>query len=112
MPYLEFNQGSTIGESESAYADMTFAITDRLRITAGARYSDESKEREGFNFIAGFNTNGVAMRVGTPGFRMTGLSRTIKNPDADGDGVRNTLNDLILLYQAGVACVRHQRHAG
>ncbi len=43
------------------------------------------------------------MRVGTPGFRMTGLSRTIKNPDADGDGVRNTLNDLILLYRAGVA---------
>ena len=102
LAYLEFNQGSTIGESESAYADLTFAVTDRLRITAGARYSDESKEREGFNFIAGFNTNGVAMRVGTPGFRMTGLGRTIKNPDADGDGVRNTLNDLILLYRAGV----------
>ena len=34
---------------------------------------------------------------------MTGLSRTIKNPDADGDGVRNTLNDLILLYRAGVS---------
>ncbi len=43
------------------------------------------------------------MRTGTPGFRMTGLGRTIKNPDADGDGVRNTLNDLILLYRAGVA---------
>jgi len=102
LAYLEFNQGSTIGESKSAYADVTWAVTDRLRLTAGARYSDESKEREGFNFIAGFNTNGVAMRVGTPGFRMTGLSRTIKNPDADGDGVRNTVNDLILLYQAGV----------
>ncbi len=103
LAYLEFNQGSTIGESESAYADLTFALTDKLRITAGARYSDESKEREGFNFIAGFDTNGVAMRVGTPGFRMTGLGRTIKNPDADGDGERNTLEDLILLYQAGVA---------
>ncbi len=102
LAYLEFNQGSTIGESKSAYADVTWAVTDRLRLTAGARYSDESKEREGFNFIAGFNTNGVAMRVGTPGFRMTGLGRTIKNPDADGDGVRNTLNDLILLYRAGV----------
>jgi iron complex outermembrane recepter protein len=102
LPYLEFNQGSTIGESKSAYADITFAVTDRLRLTAGARYSDESKEREGFNFIAGFNTNGVAIRTGTPGFRMTGLSRTIKNPDADGDGVRNTVNDLIVLYRAGV----------
>src|SRR6185503_926808 len=103
LPYLEFNQGSTIGESKSAYADLTFAVTDRLRVTGGARYSKESKEREGFNFIAGFNTNGVSIRTGTPGFRMTGLSRTVKNPDADGDGVRNTLQDLILLYRAGVA---------
>jgi iron complex outermembrane receptor protein len=103
LPYLEFNQGSTIGESESAYADITFAITDRLRVTGGARYSDESKEREGFNFIAGLNTNGVAVRTGTPGFRMTGLSRGLKNPDADGDGVPNTINDFVLLYQAGIA---------
>lgn len=103
LPYLEFNQGTTIGESESAYLDMTFAVTDRLRITAGARYSDESKEREGFNFIAGLNTGGVAIRTNTPGFRMTGLSRQIKNPDANGDGVPNTIEDLVLLYQGGIA---------
>ena len=103
LPYLEFNQGETIGESESVYADITFALTERLRITGGARYSDESKERDGFNFIAGFDTNGVAMRTGTPGFRMTGLSRGIMSPDANGDGVRNTLEDFVLLYQAGVA---------
>ena len=63
IAYLGFNQGSTIGESKSAYADVTWAVTDRLRLTAGARYSDESKEREGFNFIAGLDTNGVAMRT-------------------------------------------------
>lgn len=103
LPYLEFNQGKTIGESESVYADLTFAVTDRLRITGGARYSDESKERDGFNFIAGLNTNGVAVRTNTPGFRMTGLNRRIKNPDANGDGVPNTIEDYILLYQAGVA---------
>jgi iron complex outermembrane receptor protein len=103
LPYLEFNQGTTIGESESAYLDMTFAITDRLRITGGARYSDESKEREGFNFIAGLNTGGVAIRTNTPGFRMTGLNRQIKSPDANGDGVPNTVADLVLLYQAGIA---------
>lgn len=103
LPYLEFNQGTVVGKSESAYADLTFAITDKLRVTGGARYSDESKEREGFNFIAGLNTNGVAMRSGTPGFRMTGLSRGLKNPDANGDGVRNTIEDFVLLYQAGVA---------
>lgn len=102
LPYLEFNQGSTVGESKSAYADLTFAATDRLRFTAGARYSDESKERVGFNFVAGLDTNGVAVRTGTPGFVMTGRSRTLRNPDADGDGVANTLNDVILLYRAGV----------
>jgi iron complex outermembrane receptor protein len=103
LPYLEFNQGKTVGESESVYADVTFAVTDRLRITGGARYSDESKEREGFNFIAGVNTGGVAVRTGTPGFRMTGLSRGLRNPDANGDGVANTIQDFILLYQAGIA---------
>jgi len=103
LPYLEFNQGKTIGESESAYADITFKVTDRLRITGGARYSDESKERVGFNFIAGINAGGVAIRTGTPGFRMTGLSRGLRNPDANGDGVANTIQDYILLYQAGIA---------
>jgi iron complex outermembrane recepter protein len=103
LPYLEFNQGRTLGESESAYADITFAVTDRLRITGGARYSDESKEREGFNFIAGLNTNGVAIRSGTPGFHMTGLNRTLRNPDANGDGVPNTTEDILALYRAGIA---------
>jgi iron complex outermembrane receptor protein len=103
LPYLEFNQGETIGESESVYADVTFALTDRLRVTGGARYSDESKERVGFNFIAGLDTNDVAIRTNTPGFRMTGLDRGLKNPDANGDGVPNTVEDFVLLYQAGVA---------
>jgi iron complex outermembrane recepter protein len=103
LPYLEFNQGSTIGESKSAYADITFAVTDRLRLTGGARYSDESKERVGFNYIAGLNTGGVAVRTNTPGFAMTGLSRANKNPDANGDGVLNTVEDMILLYRQGVA---------
>jgi iron complex outermembrane receptor protein len=103
LPYLEFNQGNVLGESKSAYADLTFALTDKLRITGGARYSDESKERQGFNFIAGFNTNGVAIRTGTPGFHMTGRNRTLTNPDADGDGVPGTLNDIVALYRAGIA---------
>jgi iron complex outermembrane receptor protein len=103
LPYLEFNQGAVTGESKSAYGDLTFKVTDKLSVTAGARYSDESKERTGFNFIAGFDTGGVAIRTGTPGFRMTGLSRGPTNPDADGDGVPNTVNDLVLLFQRGVA---------
>ena len=100
--YNEFNQGSTIGDSKSVYGDVTWTATQRLRLTAGARYSDEGKERTGFNFLGSLNTNGVAMRTGTPGFQFAGLSRTLRTPDADGDGVPNTLNDLILLYQAGI----------
>jgi iron complex outermembrane receptor protein len=103
LPYLEFNQGSTIGESKSGYLDLTWAATDRLRITGGARYSKETKERTGFNFIAGLDTNGVAVRTGTPGFRMTGLDRTLTNPDANGDGVPNTVADIVALYRAGIA---------
>ena len=29
IPYLEFNQGSTNGESKSGYADATYAITSK-----------------------------------------------------------------------------------
>ena len=68
IPYLEFNQGSTNGVSKSGYADATYAITPQWKVTAGARYSNESKDRTGFNFIANLNTNGVAVRTGTPGF--------------------------------------------
>ncbi|MBS0421979.1 MAG: TonB-dependent receptor [Proteobacteria bacterium] len=103
IPYLEFNQGSTNGESKSGYADMTYALTSKWKVTAGARYSNESKDREGFNFIANLNTNGVAVRTGTPGFSFTGLSRALRNPDADGDGVPNTLADVVALYRAGIA---------
>jgi iron complex outermembrane receptor protein len=102
LPYLEFNQGSTNGKSKSGYGDLTFAVTDKWKVTAGARYSNESKDRDGFNFIAGLNTNGVAIRTGTPGFSMAGLSRVLRNPDADGDGVQNTLADVVALYRAGI----------
>jgi len=102
LPYLEFNQGDTVGESKSAYADLTWAVTNRLRVTGGARYSEESKSRVGFNFIAGLDTNGVAIRTGTPGFAMQGLDRSLRTTDPDGDGVPNTLNDLVLLYKGGI----------
>ena len=102
LPYLEFNQGSTNGESKSGYGDLTFAVTDKWKVTAGARYSKESKDRDGFNFIAGFDTNGVAIRTGTPGFSMAGLARALRNPDANGNGVPNELADIVALYRAGV----------
>jgi iron complex outermembrane receptor protein len=101
LPYLEFNQGSTIGESKGAYADATWEVVPKLKISAGARWSDESKERTGFNFIAGLATNGVNPRTGTPGFEMVGLGRPI-DPDANHDGVINDA-DTLLLFAQGVA---------
>ena len=102
LPYLEFNQGATNGESKSAYADLTFSPINRLKLTGGARYSDESKDRTGFNFIAGLNTNGVAIRTGTPGFTMAGLGRTVRTTDPTGDGHPNDLQNIVALYRAGI----------
>ena len=102
LPYLEFNQGSVNGKSKSGYADATYAITSQWKVTAGARYSNESKDRDGYNFIANLDTNGVAIRTGTPGFSMTGLAQALRNPDPDGDGVVD-LADVVALYRAGVA---------
>ena len=102
LPYLEFNQGATNGESKSAYADLTFAPIKRLKVTGGVRYSHETKDRSGFNFIAGLNTNGVAMRTGTPGFEMAGLGRTLRTTDPTGDGHPNDLQNIVALYRGGI----------
>jgi iron complex outermembrane receptor protein len=96
LPYLEFNQGSTNGKSKSVYGDVTLAITDKWKVTGGARYSDESKDRDGFNFIAGIDSNNVAIRTGTPGFTFEGLNRTLRSSGT-------SLADIIALYKAGIA---------
>ncbi len=45
---LGFAQGPTVAESRAAFAQGTFALTDALRLTAGARYSEDEKSRVGF----------------------------------------------------------------
>jgi iron complex outermembrane recepter protein len=45
---LGFAQGPTIAESRAAFAQGTLALTDALRLTAGARYSEDEKSRVGF----------------------------------------------------------------
>jgi outer membrane receptor protein involved in Fe transport len=50
---LEFNQ-RTQTESIAFYADATYPVTDTFRVTAGIRYSDEDKERQGVNARYGF----------------------------------------------------------
>ena len=103
-PYLEFNQGETIGESESVYADLTFALTDRLRVTGGARYSDESKERDRVQLHRRprhqrRRDSHQHARLPDDGPR----AAPSRIPTPNGDGVPNTVKDFVLLYQAGVA---------
>jgi iron complex outermembrane receptor protein len=89
---VEFNQDTTT-DSYSFYGDVTYEVTDRFRVTAGLRYTNDTKERFGVNaqyqFVVGgtnfaqFGLLGVGQ--GTEGFEFAGLGRTIFNPDADGN---------------------------
>lgn len=87
----EFNT-QTNAEAWAGYGDATYEVNDRLRLTAGIRYTDERKSREGvaarYGFALGdgnFNCCG-GVRVGTEGFEFAARGRTIFNPDTDGSG--------------------------
>ena len=88
---LEFNQ-RTQTDSIAFFADATYPVTDRFRVTAGARYSEEEKARQGVNARYGFAIGGAGfsccggVRIGTEGFEFNVFDRTIFNPDTDGDG--------------------------
>lgn len=113
---IEFNQPVTDTESSSIYGDMTWSITDRTRLTAGLRYTDDHKDRVGVNaqygfLLFGFDTSQpedeafgccVGVRVGTPGFEFAGTSRTIFDPDVDKDG-EITSDEFIGFYLNGVS---------
>ncbi len=94
--YNSFFQGQefntrTKSQTYAFYGDGTYSLTDRLRITAGIRYTNDRKSRTGvisrlfFGGGAGdFNCCGF-FRLGTPGFQFN-TNRTIFNPDQNGDG--------------------------
>ena len=88
---LEFN--TTVDtDSYAAYADATYEVSDNFRVTAGIRYTDDSKRRTGvaarYGFAIGDNNFNccLGVRIGTEGFEFAGRGRTIFNPDIDGDG--------------------------
>jgi iron complex outermembrane recepter protein len=78
---IEFNT-RTNTESWAAYTDETFHVNDKLRVSAGIRYTEESKERTGvaarYLLALGDGHYGCCMGpvLGTPGFQFAGLSRT------------------------------------
>lgn len=104
---VEFNTNvDTV--SMASYGDFTYSVTDKLRITAGARYTADRKERKGvaarYGLALGDDNFNCCMgvRTGTEGFQFAGRNRTIINPDTNGDG---TISDLeVFQFQAnGVA---------
>ena len=110
----EFNQPNTDTDSFSVYGDFTYKLNDKTRLTFGLRYTEDEKTRQGVNAryafaLGGFDTNTgnefgccLGVRVGTEGFQFAGTSRTIFDPDTDGDG---TVSDaeFLAFYFDGIA---------
>ncbi|MBE1529710.1 iron complex outermembrane receptor protein [Sphingopyxis sp. OAS728] len=77
----EFTMPDVNGESYAFYADGSYDVTDRLRILAGIRYTEEKKSRYGIGGNWALTLGGenfdccFATRVGTEGFRPALLDR-------------------------------------
>lgn len=89
---IEFNNPDVDAESWALYGDATYEVTDRFRVTAGVRYTDDKKSRQGvaarYGLALGdgnFNCCG-GVRYGTEGFQFAGKDRTIFDPDTNADG--------------------------
>lgn len=89
---VEFNNPDVDAESWAVYADATFEVTDRFRVTGGIRYTDDQKSRQGVAARYGLALGGGSfeccggVRYGTEGFEFAGRDRTIFDPDTNGDG--------------------------
>lgn len=86
----EFNT-RTRSEAYAFYGDGTYSITDRLRITAGIRYTNDSKSRTGVisRYFFGGGANNFdccgTFRLGTEGFQFN-TNRTIFDVARDAAG--------------------------
>jgi iron complex outermembrane receptor protein len=57
-PYYVFPDGPTVARSRAVFGQATYSLTQRLRLTAGARYTDDKKSRIGstnFQQTSAFN---------------------------------------------------------
>ncbi len=105
---IEFNMPDVDAESYGIYGDATYSVTPKARVTAGLRYTNDKKSREGvaarYGFAIGDDNFNCCMglRVGTEGFRFAREDRTIFNPDVDGDGVTSDA-EVVNFYLDGVS---------
>ncbi len=104
---VEFNTNVDT-DALATYGDFTYSVTNKFRVTGGARYTTDRKERSGvaarYGLALGddnFNCC-LGVRTGTEGFEFAAGGRTIINPDTNDDG---TISDAeVFQFQAnGVA---------
>lgn len=105
---IEFNMPDVDAKSYGLFADATYEVMPRARLTAGGRYTDDRKSREGvaarYGFALGDGNFNCCMgvRVGTEGFQFAGRDRTIFNPDTNNDGSVSD-QEVLDFYFNGVA---------
>ncbi len=105
---VEFNMPDVDTSSYALYADTTYSVTDRFRLTGGLRYTEDEKSRRGVAARYGFAIGGDnfsccgGVRVGTEGFEFAGRSRSIFNPDTDGNGAISD-QEVLNFYFNGVS---------
>lgn len=87
----EFTFPDVQADSFATYFDMTYPITDQLRLKGGFRYTEENKSRRGIggNWVLGLGSDGFGCcfttRLGTEGFRPNFTGRASYAPPTPGN---------------------------
>ncbi|WP_291840945.1 TonB-dependent receptor, partial [Brevundimonas sp.] len=87
----EFTFPDVQSDSFAAYFDITYPVTDQLRLKAGYRYTEENKSRRGIggNWVLGLGSDGFGCcfttRLGTEGFRPNFTGRASYAPPTPGN---------------------------
>lgn len=103
---IEFNMPDVDAKSYGVYGDATYSVTPKARVTAGLRYTDDRKSREGVAARYAFALGGgpdpfgccLGVRVGTEGFQFAIKDRSIFEPDTNGDGTISNVETLAFYF--------------